>query len=260
MTATHQPPPGSPPATAPQAEPPAASASEPADGPEDGPEPAEPEPADPDASEPPAPSRPEGSEPPRGRALGRRLTQLYAGLVLFGVSMALLVEARLGVMPWDVLHQGLARRTGLSLGTMTVIVGVAVLLCWVPLRERPGLGTVSNVLVIGVAVDAALVLLPTPGAMPVRTALVVAGITLNAVATAMYIGARFGAGPRDGLMTGLVRRTGASVGFVKTSIEVGVVISGWLLGGTVGLATVAFALIVGPMVHVFLPRFTVPEA
>ena len=223
MTTTHEPPPGTPPATAPQAEPPAAS-------------------------------------PQRRRTLARRLTQLYAGLVLFGVSMALLVEARLGVMPWDVLHQGLARRTGLSLGTMTVIVGVAVLLCWVPLRERPGLGTVSNVLVIGVAVDAALVLLPTPGAMPVRTALVVAGITLNAVATAMYIGARFGAGPRDGLMTGLVRRTGASVGFVKTSIEVGVVISGWLLGGTVGLATVAFALIVGPMVHVFLPRFTVPEA
>ena len=195
-----------------------------------------------------------------GRRLPRRLTQLYAGLVLFGVSMALLVEGGLGVMPWDVLHQGLSRRTGLSLGTMTVIVGILVLLCWIPLRERPGLGTVSNVLVIGVAVDATLALLLTPTALWARVAFVVAGIVLNAVSTAMYIGARFGPGPRDGLMTGLVRRTGGSVGVVKTSIEVGVVISGWLLGGTVGLATVAFALTVGPLVHVFLPRFTVPSA
>jgi uncharacterized membrane protein YczE len=229
MSTTHQPPPGTPPAPAPQGELPAVSASE-------------------------------AGRRRRRRILARRLTQLYAGLVLFGVSMALLVEARLGVMPWDVLHQGLARRTGLSLGTMTVIVGVAVLLCWIPLRERPGLGTVSNVLVIGVSVDAALALLPTPAPLAARIALAVAGITLNAVATAMYFGARFGAGPRDGLMTGLVRRTGASVGVVKTSIEVGVVASGWLLGGTVGVATVAFALTVGPLVHVFLPRFTVPEA
>jgi uncharacterized membrane protein YczE len=221
MTATREPPAGSAPATAPR------------------------------VRTPPASTR-------SGRALARRLVQLYAGLVLFGVSMALLVEGRLGVMPWDVLHQGLARRTGLSLGTMTIIVGAFVLLMWVPLRERPGLGTVSNVLVIGVAVDAALFLLPTPGAVAVRTAFVVAGILLNAVSTAMYIGARFGAGPRDGLMTGLVRRTGRSVGVVKTSIEVGVVGVGWLLGGTVGVATVAFALAVGPLVHVFLPRFTVP--
>jgi uncharacterized membrane protein YczE len=201
----------------------------------------------------PAPTR-------SGPVLARRLFQLYAGLVLFGASMALLVEGRLGVMPWDVLHQGLARRTGLSLGTMTIIVGAAVLLMWVPLRERPGLGTVSNVLVIGVSVDAVLVLLPTPDPIAVRTAFVVAGIVLNAVATAMYIGARFGAGPRDGLMTGLVRRTGRGVGLVKTSIEVGVVAAGWLLGGTVGLATIAFAVTVGPLVHVFLPRFTASGA
>lgn len=219
---------------------------------------------EPPAESPPA-TAPRGETPPAlrestGRArLARRLTQLYVGLVLFGVSMALLVEARLGVMPWDVLHQGLARRTGLSLGTMTIVVGVFVLLMWVPLRERPGLGTVSNVLVIGVSVDAALALLPTPDPLAGRGALAVAGIVLNAVATAMYIGARFGAGPRDGLMTGLVRRTGASVGVVKTSIEVGVVVVGWLLGGTVGVATVAFALGVGPLVHVCLPRFTVPS-
>jgi uncharacterized membrane protein YczE len=196
--------------------------------------------------------------PRRRTALARRLVQLYAGLVLFAVSMALLVEARLGVMPWDVLHQGVARRSGLTFGTVTVIVGVAVLLMWVPLRERPGLGTVSNVLVIGVSVDAALWLLPTVDAVWARAALAVGGVVLNAVATAMYIGARFGAGPRDGLMTGLVRRTGGSVRLVKTSIEVGVVAAGWLLGGTVGVATVLFALTVGPLVHVFLPRFTVP--
>jgi len=225
VTAVHEPPAGSPPATAPRVE------------------------------------TPPVRRHRRDRArLTRRLGQLYAGLVLFGVSMALLVEARLGVMPWDVLHQGLARRTGLTLGTITVIVGVLVLLMWVPLRERPGLGTVSNVLVIGVSVDAALALLPTPDAGWVRAGLAAAGIVLNAVATAMYIGARFGAGPRDGLMTGLVRRTGASVRLVKTSIEVGVVIVGWLLGGTVGVATVVFALAVGPLVHVFLPRFTVPAA
>jgi uncharacterized membrane protein YczE len=192
------------------------------------------------------------------RRLPRRLAQLYAGLVLFGVSMALMVEGGLGVMPWDVLHQGLARRTGLSLGTMTIIVGVVVLLAWIPLRERPGLGTVSNVIVVGVSVDAALAVLPTPHPIWARAAFVVAGIVLNAVSTAMYIGARFGPGPRDGLMTGLVRRTGGSVGLVKTSIEVGVVACGWLLGGTVGPATVAFALTVGPLVHVFLSRFTVP--
>jgi len=214
---------------------------------------------EPPAGSPPATAPPVKTPPvARGRArLARRLTQLYVGLVLFGVSMALLVEARLGVMPWDVLHQGLARRSGLTLGTITVIVGVVVLLMWVPLRERPGLGTVSNVLVIGVSVDAALVLLPTPDAVWARAVLAVAGIVLNAVATALYIGARFGPGPRDGLMTGLVRRTGASVGLVKTSIEVGVVAAGWLLGGTVGVATVVFALTVGPLVHVFLPRLTV---
>ena len=223
MTAVHEPPTESPPATAPRVE------------------------------TPPALRRSTG----RAR-LARRLTRLYAGLVLFGVSMALLVEARLGVMPWDVLHQGLARRTGLTLGTITIVVGVVVLLMWVPLRERPGLGTVSNVIVIGVAVDAAIALLPTPDALAARAAFAVAGIVLNAVSTAMYIGARFGPGPRDGLMTGLVRRTGGSVGLVKTSIEVGVVVAGWLLGGTVGVATVAFALAVGPLVHVTLPRFTVP--
>jgi uncharacterized membrane protein YczE len=187
----------------------------------------------------------------------RRLVQLYAGLVLYGLSMALLVRSGLGVMPWDVLHQGLSRQLGWSLGTVTVVVGALVLLAWIPLRERPGLGTVSNVVVIGVALDAALAVLPEPGPLAVRTALVPAGILLNAVATAAYIGVRLGPGPRDGLMTGLVRRTGRSVRLVRTSIEVVVVAVGWLLGGTLGVATVLYAVAIGPLVQLLLPRLTV---
>jgi uncharacterized membrane protein YczE len=187
----------------------------------------------------------------------RRLVQLYAGLVLYGLSMALLVRSGLGVMPWDVLHQGLARQLGWSLGVVTMVVGALVLLAWVPLRERPGLGTVSNVVVIGLALDAALAVLPEPGALPVRAALVPAGILLNAVATAAYIGVHLGPGPRDGLMTGLVRRTGGSVRVVRTSIEVVVVAAGWLLGGTLGVATVLYALAIGPLVHALLPRLSV---
>ena len=187
----------------------------------------------------------------------RRLVQLYAGLALYGVSMGLLVRASLGVMPWDVLHQGLARQIGWSLGAVTVLVGALVLLAWVPLRQRPGLGTVSNVVVIGVAVDATLAVLPELHALPGRIVLAVAGIALNAVATAAYIGVHLGPGPRDGLMTGLVRRTGGSVRVVRTAIEVAVVALGWALGGTLGLATVAYALAIGPLVHLLLPRLSV---
>jgi uncharacterized membrane protein YczE len=196
----------------------------------------------------------------RGRALPRRLGQLYAGLVLYGVSMALLVRSGLGVMPWDVLHQGLARHLGGTIGGWSIVVGALVLLGWVPLRERPGLGTVSNVVVVGVAVDAALSVLSEPSALVTRVALAVAGIALNAVATAAYVGARLGPGPRDGLMTGLVRRTGRSVGLVRTSIEAVVVLAGWALGGTLGVVTVAYALAIGPLVHVLLPRLVVPDA
>jgi uncharacterized membrane protein YczE len=183
--------------------------------------------------------------------------QLYAGLVLYGASMALLVRSSLGVMPWDVLHQGLARQSGWSLGAVTVLVGALVLLAWVPLRQRPGLGTISNVVVIGVAVDASLAVLPPIGALPGRITLAVAGILLNAVATAAYIGVHLGPGPRDGLMTGLVRRTGGSVRVVRTAIEVAVVALGWGLGGTLGPATVAYALAIGPLVHLLLPRLSV---
>jgi uncharacterized membrane protein YczE len=192
--------------------------------------------------------------------LPRRLGQLYAGLALYGLSMALLVRSDLGVMPWDVLHQGIARTVGGTLGGVSIVVGALVLLLWIPLRERPGLGTVSNVVVIGASVDVSLWLLPVVSDPFLRGALVPAGIVLNAVATAAYIGVRMGPGPRDGLMTGLVRRTGRPVRLVRTAIEVVVVLSGWALGGTLGVATVLYALAIGPLVQPLLPRLTVAPA
>jgi len=199
-----------------------------------------------------------------GRRLPRRLVQLYVGLALFGLSMAMVVRSELGNIPWDVLHQGVADSTGRSFGTVAIIIGAMVLLLWIPLRERPGLGTVSNVLVIGVVVDVALRLIPdlVVGAddprWAARGALFAAGVLLNAVATAAYIGSRFGAGPRDGLMTGLHRRTGWSIRLVRTLIEAVVVAVGWALGGTFGVGTVVFVLTIGPLVQVFLPRLLVP--
>jgi len=195
----------------------------------------------------------------------RRLVQLYAGLVLFGVSMAMVVRSELGNIPWDVLHQGVSDSTGISFGTVTILTGIVVLLAWIPIRERPGLGTVSNVLVLGPVVDLALWLVPDqvdaggPDRWVLRGLLFVAGVVLNALATAMYIGSRFGAGPRDGLMTGLHRRTGWSIRLVRTSLEVVVVAVGWALGGTFGVGTVVFALVIGPLIQLFLPRLTVAE-
>ena len=189
----------------------------------------------------------------------RRLAQLYAGLVLYGASMALQVRAGLGLDPWDVFHQGVSERTGLSFGTIVVITGAVVLLAWIPLRQRPGIGTVSNVIVIGVAVDAFLALLPDAGSTGVGLAMLLSGIALNGVASGAYIGAGLGPGPRDGLMTGLVRRTGGSVRVVRTAIEVSVLAVGAALGGTVGLGTVLYALSIGPLVHVLLPRMTIAQ-
>ena len=196
----------------------------------------------------------------QGRAvLARRLVQLYLGLALYGGSMALQIRSTLGLDPWDVFHQGLTRHIGLSFGTVTMIVGAAVLLLWIPLRQRPGLGTVSNVFVIGLSVDAGLALIPTLHGLPLRLAVLAAGIVLNGVAGGLYIGARFGPGPRDGLMTGFCRRTGRSVRLVRTVIEVTVLLVGLTLGGTFGIGTVAYALAIGPLVQFFLPLFTVPE-
>lgn len=190
--------------------------------------------------------------------LTRRLAQLYVGLALYGFSMALMLESTLGLDPWDVFHQGLAKLTGLSFGTVVILVGAVVLLLWIPLRQRPGIGTVSNVVVIGLVVDAAQAVLPTPSALAARIGFLVAGILLNGAATGLYLGARLGAGPRDGLMTGYVaRRPGRSVRLVRTVIEVSVLAVGLLLGGTVGFGTVAYALAIGPLAHLFIPMFHV---
>src|SRR4051812_29162420 len=187
----------------------------------------------------------------------RRLIQLYGGLILYGASMALQIRAGLGLDPWDVFHQGVGERTGLSFGTVVIVVGGVVLLAWIPLRQRPGFGTVSNVIVIGLAVDAALARVPDAGSLPVGAAMLVAGVGLNGLAGAAYIGAGLGAGPRDGLMTGMVRRTGRSVRVVRTTIELTVLAAGAALGGTVGVGTVVYALGIGPIVHALLPRLTV---
>ncbi|MFU8872578.1 YczE/YyaS/YitT family protein [Micromonospora sp. SL4-19] len=191
----------------------------------------------------------------------RRLTQLYAGLALYGISMALMIQSGLGLNPWDVFHQGVARQTGLSFGTVTIAVGAVVLLLWIPLRQRPGLGTVSNVVVIGLVVDATLALLPPGGVLPVRIGLLVLGIVANGAATGLYLGAALGPGPRDGLMTGYVaRRPGRSIRLVRTVIEATVLALGWLLGGKVGLGTVAYALAIGPLAQLFIPLFAVPAS
>ncbi|MEU6669991.1 hypothetical protein [Streptomyces sp. NPDC046727] len=200
------------------------------------------------------------SAPASGRSLGRRLIQLYTGLALYGASSALLVAAGLGLEPWNVLHQGLAELTGLSIGVVSIIVGAAVLLLWVPLRQRPGLGTVSNVFVVGLAMDGTLALLPDARSLAVRVPVLLAGIVLNGAATGLYISARFGPGPRDGLMTGLHRRTGRSIRLMRTAIEVAVVVTGFVLGGTIGVGTVLYAVSIGPLAQLFLRVFAVPSA
>ena len=192
----------------------------------------------------------------RRGGLASRLVRLYLGLAAFGVSLALMVRARLGLGPWDVLHQGIARLLGVPLGWVTIGVSGLVLLAWIPLRQRPGLGTVSNAVIVGLVVTGALDVLPTPGSLAWRAVWLAAGIGLNGLATACYIGAGLGPGPRDGLMTGIAAR-GHSLRAVRTLIELSVLAIGFALGGTVGVGTVAYALSIGPLTHVLLPRLTV---
>ncbi len=188
----------------------------------------------------------------------RRLINLYAGLVLFGVSVAFFVQARLGLDPWDVFHQGISERTGVRIGTVAIGVGAIVLLLWIPLGQRLGLGTISNVILVGLTLDVTLVFLPEPDPMAVRVTFLVVAILMNAVATGLYIGAGLGPGPRDGLMTGFAAR-GHSIRSVRTGIELAVLAAGWVLGGTVGVGTALFALSIGPLVHVLIPRLAVHE-
>jgi uncharacterized membrane protein YczE len=197
----------------------------------------------------------------------RRLVRLYAGLALYGASDAMLVRGALGLDPWDVFHQGVARHSGLSIGVVSIVVGAAVLLLWWPIRQRPGLGTLSNVVLVGSAMDATLALLPYHAALAWRVPLLVLGVLLNGLATGLYITARLGPGPRDGLMTGLHRRTGRSLRLIRTGIELSVLAAGFALGGGVGVGTVLYAVTIGPLAQFFLrilaaapPQPTAPAA
>lgn len=189
--------------------------------------------------------------------LPRRLVQLYVGLVLYGVSLAMMVRTDFGLAPWDVLHSGLIRHVPITLGQAVVLMSFVVLVLWIPLKEMPGIGTISNAIVVGLSADATLWLLDRPDALGMRIGLMAGGIVLCGLATALYIGAQLGRGPRDGLMTGLARHTGLSIRLVRTGLEVSVVLIGLALGGVVGLGTVAFALTIGPITQALLPRFLI---
>jgi uncharacterized membrane protein YczE len=192
---------------------------------------------------------------PRGDRLGR-FAQLFAGLAIYGISSSLMVLGRHGLVPWDVLHQGLQQQTGIAIGTWSILVGLVVLMLWIPLREKPGWGTISNVIVIGGSIDLVLWLAPAVHGEVARWGCCLLGVLLGGVATGMYIGAGLGPGPRDGLMTGLARRTGWSIRAVRTLIEATVLVLGWVLGGNVGVVTVIYLLAIGPLAHVFVPLFS----
>ena len=194
--------------------------------------------------------------PVRGKNLSRRIAQLVAGLVLFGVGIGCMLQSGLGLPPWDVLHQGLAEQLGLSVGTWSIIISFVVLLIWLPLRERYGAGTLLNAILIGVVIDLTVLVLPEPEAVWLRGLMLAAGILFIGVASGMYIGANLGPGPRDGLMTAISRR-GLSIRVTRWGLEVAVLITGILMGGTFGVGTIAFALFIGPLVQFFLPRWSI---
>ncbi|GAA3274130.1 YitT family protein [Paenarthrobacter aurescens] len=189
----------------------------------------------------------------------RRITQLLIGLAMYGISLAMFIRAGLGLDPWDVFHQGVSEKTGLSIGVVVIAVSFLVLLLWIPLRQMPGIGTIANAVLVGLFADLGLFLIPEFSHLGGQIAMLAGAVILNGIASACYIGARLGPGARDGLMTGLVRRTGWSVRLVRTGIEVVVLAVGFLLGGSVGVGTVVYALAIGPIVQVLLPRFMVPE-
>ncbi|HIE22120.1 MAG TPA: hypothetical protein EYP73_05925 [Acidimicrobiia bacterium] len=194
--------------------------------------------------------------PVRGEKILRRIAQLVVGLVAFGTGIGLMLRSELGLAPWDVLHQGLARRTGLTVGTWSILVSVAVLFLWLPLRERFGLAALVNAVTVGVTIDVTAALVTPARSWGTATAMLAGGILLTGVGSGLYIGANLGSGPRDGLMTAIARR-GPSLRTTRTVLEISVLAAGWLLGGTVGVGTLAFAALIGPLVHLFLPIWTI---
>ena len=188
---------------------------------------------------------------PTWRELRRRLPQLLVGIPVLGVGIAMTLQARLGVSPYDVLHQGIAAKTGRSVGTVVIVVGLVILVFWIPLRQRPGLGTVFNTLTVGLVIDLALQVVPEPELLAARIPLLVAGIVITGLGMGLYIGAGLGPGPRDGLMTGVAAK-GYPLWAVRTVLELAALAAGWALGGNVGIGTVAFAFSIGPLGHFFL--------
>jgi uncharacterized membrane protein YczE len=195
----------------------------------------------------------------RAPVLTRRLLQLFGGLFAYGIAISLMVQAGLGVAPWDVLTQGLSRQTGIDFGLMTNIIGAGVLVLWIPIRQRPGLGTVANVVVIGPSAQLGLWIIPKQTEIGLQLTCFVLGLLLLSIATGLYIGARMGPGPRDGLMTGIHARTGWRIWAIRAVIELTVLLVGWALGGNFGPGTIAFALLIGPLVAITIPRLRVPE-
>lgn len=194
----------------------------------------------------------------RAGKLPARLVRLFVGLSLYGIAMALFVRAGLGLDPWDVFHYGIARHLGLDLGTTVILVSIPVLFLWLPLRQWPGFGTICNAIWIGVVTNIALAVIPAAHVLPLRVAMLAVALVINAVGGALYIGSQLGPGPRDGLMTGLHLRTGLSLRLVRTSLELTVLVVGWLLGGVVGIGTVLYAVSIGPLVQFFLRFLIVP--
>jgi len=191
--------------------------------------------------------------------MASRITRLFVGLVLYGVGCAFTIAAGLGVDPWTVFAEGVSRVTGIGIGWVTNIIGLCVLLLWIPLRQKPGVGTIANILLVGTSIQLALGVLPHPDVLWLQVLMLVAGVVIVAFASGLYIGAHFGPGPRDGLMTGMHARFGWPIWACRLSVEGSVLVLGWLLGGTVGIGTVVFALGIGPLVHIAMPLLAAPK-
>ncbi|MCM3501676.1 hypothetical protein M3667_07260 [Microbacterium sp. P26] len=191
--------------------------------------------------------------------MASRITRLFIGLVLYGVGCAFTIAAGLGVDPWTVFAEGVSRVTGIGIGWVTNIIGLCVLMLWIPLRQKPGVGTVANILLVGTSIQLALGVLPHPDILWLQVLMLVAGVVIVAFASGLYIGAHFGPGPRDGLMTGMHARFGWPIWACRLSVEGSVLVLGWLLGGTVGIGTVIFALGIGPLVHIAMPLLAAPK-